>query len=318
MALKDKKDSAMIILTEKFTVKEDKETGGLRIEGLALPVGKVGRNRTRYNKESVEAAKDSLIGTSFLLNHKEDFVLGHVTAARMAEEGLYYTADLDATPVLPELAQAIRNLKRGDISKVSIQAIPERMQPGKEATDIQIKEFLELSAVTIPGFDDTTVQFMEKFMGAEAEIKTKKEGGTMEGDTKDGGTGTGADNKGGEGDAKTVADCMAQINALDARCAKCEAEIAELKGKKEGEGDDAKKKADDEAKKKAEEDEKKKSEEAAKAKTQKEDVKFKSFGGAAEPGNKEAYNAKGKESKKIVKTSQIFEAISRGDKKVEA
>lgn len=144
------------VQTEQLHVQ--KASNGLSVKGEALPFEKVSRNGFRYIKESVENTFQSLIGASMLFNHNQDRSIGHVKNAYVQEGALFYEADLD-----PE-DEVARKVARGDISKVSIQVAydEDKSYIDDEGTvHAWVKEFYELSAVTIPGFVDTSIQLAE-------------------------------------------------------------------------------------------------------------------------------------------------------------
>jgi len=61
---------------------QQKQSDGLKIEGLALPFGKRSRNGVVYEKESVKEAAESLVGCSLLFNHDEDNPIGQIEDGR--------------------------------------------------------------------------------------------------------------------------------------------------------------------------------------------------------------------------------------------
>lgn len=169
---------------ENYTVKEnverdttDAETGlndqqktsdGLKIEGLALPFGKRSRNGVIYEKDSVKEAADSLVGCSLLFNHDEDNPIGHIENVEITDEGLKYHGDLNG-----ELKE-VESLERGDIPHVSIQAMIEETAGTEKNGEVAITEFLEMSAVTVPGFSQTDVETSDETVMIE-KLVTEKE-----------------------------------------------------------------------------------------------------------------------------------------------
>ncbi len=129
---------------------QQEQADGLKISGLALPFKKRSRNGVIYEQESVEQAAETLIGCSILFNHDENQPIGHVKDVEVTDEGLKYEGDLN-----PELRET-DSLERGDIPNVSIQAMIEETE--SETADVAITEFLELSAVTVPGFPSAGVE----------------------------------------------------------------------------------------------------------------------------------------------------------------
>lgn len=149
------KQKPVIIKAETFKVEE--RDGGVRITGLALPFGKRSRNGLVYNRESVMETVEQWRGLPILFNHDENKPIGHVVEAEVREDGLYYKGDID-----PAEEDMVRKIKRGDIRFVSIQAIVDRAREDMEG-DVIVKEWLELSVCTIPGFPETSIE-IEKFI----------------------------------------------------------------------------------------------------------------------------------------------------------
>lgn len=152
-----------LLQAESYDVHKRAETGttetqdgsdGLKIEGVAMPLGKASRNGVTYTKESVEEAAQTLVGCPILFNHDENRPLGHVTGVNVEGDELLYEGDVNPNHKRAE------SLERGDIPHVSIQAMVEETETGGEAT-VDVQEFLELSAVTIPGFPEADVAMGE-------------------------------------------------------------------------------------------------------------------------------------------------------------
>lgn len=131
------------------TNEQQKEADGVKIEGLAIPFNKRSRNGVVYETESLKETAETLVGCSILFNHDDDQPLGHVKDVEVTDEGIRYEGDLN-----PERRET-ESLKRGDIPNVSIQAMIEESKSDK--ADVAVTEFLELSAVTVPGYPSTTV-----------------------------------------------------------------------------------------------------------------------------------------------------------------
>jgi len=136
--------------------KQQENSEGLKMQGLALPFEKRSRNGVIYEKESVKKAASTLEGCPVLFNHNEDNSIGHITSTEIRDDGLYYEADLN-----PELRE-VESLERGDIPHVSIQAMIEETEATDTRGEVAVTEFLEMSAVTIPGFPSTDVETGEE------------------------------------------------------------------------------------------------------------------------------------------------------------
>lgn len=143
--------------TEGFNIRTERinDSDSVFIEGIAMVCDTPSRNGVIYTSESVQKNFKTLIGKPMTFNHDENKVVGHITDAYFENGKLYYKADLD-----PE-EQIVRKIKRGDINKVSIQVMTENTVNYKEYVKTDVKEFLELSVVTIPGFEDTSIQLAE-------------------------------------------------------------------------------------------------------------------------------------------------------------
>ena len=161
-----KKDSGIYLLTESLQVTPT--SSGISISGAALPFGQVSRNGMTYIKESVEQVAHTFVGASMLFNHNQDYSIGHIKNAYVEGGQMMYEADLDPDD------EVVRKIKRGDINKVSVQVA---FDPQKSYTDDQgvthawVTEGYEISAVTIPGFVDTSIQMQENF---KQEVKNKE------------------------------------------------------------------------------------------------------------------------------------------------
>ena len=172
-------------LAESYNVSE--ENGRVILEGTAITFGKPTRNNVIYSAESGSQQIKSLIGKPFLNSHNDTNVLnsmGHVTEAWMDRDpktGLfkaYYKVDVD-----PEEKDFIRKCRRGDIPGVSIQVLVDDIRDekmfdtGQPCIHANIKEFLELSSVLIPGDGDSTAMLHESLhvlKEAMDDIKKKK------------------------------------------------------------------------------------------------------------------------------------------------
>lgn len=154
-------------VVESFEVSRSKEDG-VSVSGLALPFDKVSRNGFTYVKESIQDAYQSLIGAPVLFNHNTENVIGHVGNVSLSGEGMTYEMNLD-----PEEPIA-RKVARKDLTKVSIQCIydEEKSYIDEEGiTHAYIREFLELSVVSIPGFADTTAQVVENLQNKKPKLE---------------------------------------------------------------------------------------------------------------------------------------------------
>lgn len=166
------------VLCETYRIREqiDEATGEVKsvfLEGVAITFNKPTRNRVAYTYESGIAAHKTLIGKPFLDTHNDSSIrthppFGHVI---MCEPGtnpknglpcLNYRVDID-----PDEKIFIRKAKRGDIPGVSIQVLVDEVDEKQDAygtyIEANIREYLELSGVLIPGDGDTTMAFAESF-----------------------------------------------------------------------------------------------------------------------------------------------------------
>jgi len=173
------------VLCETYRVREqvNEDTGEVEsvfLEGVAITFGKPTRNRVSYTYESGIGTHKTLVGKPFLDTHNDSSIrthppFGHV---EMTEPGtnpknglpcLMYRVNVD-----PEEAIFIRKAKRGDIPGVSIQVLVDDVMEREDSygtfLEANIREYLELSAVLIPGDGDTSVTLAEKFH----KIKEKK------------------------------------------------------------------------------------------------------------------------------------------------
>jgi len=189
------------ILAEEYSVKDDIDTDsgelkGIFLEGKAITFEKPTRNRVSYTYQSGVETHQTLWGKPFLDTHDDSSIrekppFGHVCSPNnendLGKEGswlaqddkgrpcLFYRVNLDAAEEV-----FIRKLRRRDIPGVSIQVLVDdivQMEDNEgEYIQANIKEFLELSAVLIPGDGDTTMALAEKFKGKTIKNSLEKPG----------------------------------------------------------------------------------------------------------------------------------------------
>lgn len=173
------------VLCETYRIREqvNEATGKIEavfLEGVAITFGKPTRNRVAYTYESGIGAHKTLVGKPFLDTHNDTSIrthppFGHV---EMTEPGtnpangmlcLNYRVNID-----PEEKVFIRKAKRGDIPGVSIQVLVDNVRDREDGyggyIEATIREYLELSAVLIPGDGDTSMALAESFKN----LKEKK------------------------------------------------------------------------------------------------------------------------------------------------
>lgn len=140
----------VLLQSENFKVVEQRDEQGdidsVTIEGVAVPYERESRNGVIYSEDSIKEAADTLEGRPFLFNHDPDQVMGHVTEAKPQDNALGFEASLN-----PE-KEKVKDIQRGDVRTVSIQAMVEEAEEGDD-NRVHVEEFLELSSAPIPGFD---------------------------------------------------------------------------------------------------------------------------------------------------------------------
>lgn len=139
--------------TESFQVEEASEGDGAVVTGLALPFGETSRNGVEYDKDSVKENMGKMEGRSVLVNHDMDRPIGHVEEVNATDEGMVYRMNIDPEEKINNTS-AVRKFERGDVKNVSISAFVERVEG--EQNLVEVKDFAELSAVTVPGFPQTS------------------------------------------------------------------------------------------------------------------------------------------------------------------
>ena len=139
----------------QFEKKGEGKEATIMISGNAQPLNEDSRNGVRYRPDSVKKAAKSLQGVAFLFNHDSARSLGHVTKSGLTDSHLTYSADVD-----PEEKEYIRKVERGDIKFVSVGCMVENVQFNEEDNiyECDVKEYVELSAVTVPGFSNTSAE----------------------------------------------------------------------------------------------------------------------------------------------------------------
>jgi len=183
------------VLCETYRIREVKneatgEIEAVYLEGVAITFGKPTRNRVSYTYESGIGTHKTLVGKPFLDTHNDSSIrthppFGHVescepgTNPKNGMPCLMYRVNVD-----PEEKIFIRKAKRGDIPGVSIQVLVDDVMEKEDMyggfIEAQIREYLELSAVLIPGDGDTSINLAESFQ--KIKEKTFKEVNTTNGE----------------------------------------------------------------------------------------------------------------------------------------
>jgi hypothetical protein len=171
-------NSAINVLCESYRITEqlDAETGEVKavyLEGTAITFGKPTRNRVSYIYDPSSKTHKTLEGKPFLDTHNDTSIrthppFGHVETSdtginpKNNMHCLNYKVNLD-----PEEKVFIRKAKRGDIPGVSIQVLVDEVNDKQDSLgnyiEAHIREYLELSAVLIPGDGDSSMKIAEKF-----------------------------------------------------------------------------------------------------------------------------------------------------------
>jgi HK97 family phage prohead protease len=144
----------------KFQVEvASNQTKVVKLSGLAIPFGKLSRNGVRYRENSIKEKFKTLENVAILFNHNSDIVLGHTEYVALGELGVEYRADLDSKE-----EDYIRKIERGDIRHVSIGAMVSNPEFNEDGTvTVDILEFVELSAVPVPGFKDASGKINQNY-----------------------------------------------------------------------------------------------------------------------------------------------------------
>ena len=141
--------------TEEFSFEKKGEgkDATVIISGNAQPLNEDSRNGVRYRPDSIKKAAKSLMDVAFLFNHNAERSLGHVVKQGLTDSHLTYSADVD-----PEEKEYIRKVERGDIKHVSVGCLVSNVQFNEEDNiyECDVDEYVELSAVTVPGFSNTS------------------------------------------------------------------------------------------------------------------------------------------------------------------
>ena len=132
---------------------EEAGTDTVIISGNAQPLNEDSRNGVRYRADSVKKAYKSLMSCPFLFSHDATRSLGHIIEVGLNDTHITYRADVD-----PEEKDYIRKVERGDIRHVSVGCMVENVEWSEEENMYicDVKEYVELSAVTTPGFANTS------------------------------------------------------------------------------------------------------------------------------------------------------------------
>ncbi len=181
-----------LILTEAQVIQPSEahsKTGGVLITGLALPFGIPSLNGIEYSKESILATHKLLEKKVMLFNHDMDNPVGHVESAYIKEGvGLMYTADIHPHIQLKGGVTLVDMIKRGDINSVSISIMPNKKtveEIGEDHIRVDVTNWVELSIVTTPGFQETSINVLERLREMAHGKKITKEDITNENGSKD-------------------------------------------------------------------------------------------------------------------------------------
>lgn len=135
------------------------------IDTKIFPYEKKSRNGVRYNKESALSTKDQIVGISLNHNHvtngENNFPRGEWTESYDGGDGLYGKAKVYNTSYNKEY---IEWLKTADNIRVSLQVSGDAESKKDESDgswyrEAQIKDWLEISTVNVPGFFDAKAKF---------------------------------------------------------------------------------------------------------------------------------------------------------------
>lgn len=163
---------------EGFNLKTEKLEDGSQsviLEGVAMPLNKMSRNKVFYRPESVKKAYSTMKGAAFLFNHNTDISLGHVEDVGLDEkaEVMTYRANMD-----PSEEKFVNKVKRQDIRHVSVGCLVSNVDWDEESmtATCDIDEFVELSLVPVPGFKDATANINGEFLEATPLLLAEKLG----------------------------------------------------------------------------------------------------------------------------------------------
>lgn len=240
------------ISAEKFELEEQEGDGGKIVKGYALPYDQESRNGFAYIKESIVEAAKGYPGRPFLFNHDEDTVIGHVEQFELKEDGANYRSNVNPNATNQKTGVTFaESFERGDISHVSIKCSydPEKSYLDEDTGIFHayVDEFYELSAVTIPGFADTTAQVVESFKENQkpaAAGNTAPEEATMskEAEAKEQDQTPAPESEAQEQDDEEPMDPMEQfqeeIDSLKAKLQDHEARLAQLEEPKESDDEE--------------------------------------------------------------------------------
>lgn len=164
--------------TEGFELKNEKLSDGsesIILEGVAMPLNKMSRNKVVYRSESIKKAYKTMEGAAFLFNHNTNISLGHVEDVQLdeGEEVMKYRANMD-----PHETEFVNKVKRQDIRHVSVGCLIDNVEYDEEAgiATCDVEEFVELSLVPVPGFKDATANINGEFLEATPLLLAEKFG----------------------------------------------------------------------------------------------------------------------------------------------
>ena len=212
------------IVVENYSLKEtlNEATGdkSFILEGLALPFEEYSRNGVFYRTESIKKNHKTMEGVPFLFNHNtEDYPKGKVVGSGLNDEGMTYKVDID-----PAEEQLIRKLARKEIKNVSIQCMVENPKFHEDGrAEVDVKEFLELSAVTVAGFKNTTANMLAESFGKSKMVKKEEKLNPVKTESE------------GEDQEVTLEDLKAEIEAQKTKNAELEDRLAVVESRLDAE-----------------------------------------------------------------------------------
>lgn len=164
---------------EEFRANTNKD-GTVTLEGLAAVFNAESNNLGWFTEIILPSAFDNILGSSdcrSLFNHDPNLILGRESAGTLRLEkrdnGLWMSVDLPGTQYAKDLAVSVG---RGDIREQSFCFIVKTdawsydRDTGQETrTIVDVRELIDVSPVTFPAYDDTTVakRSLERFKSAE-------------------------------------------------------------------------------------------------------------------------------------------------------
>ena len=175
-------DKEIRTLVQNVEVREDEESGTIRVSGYAAVFGEetniAGMFTETIERGAFTSALERQDDVVFLINH-DGLPLARTRSGTLRlsqdERGLYMESELDRND--PDVRAIVPKMKRGDLDKMSFAFMPERQEwddsgdmPKRSIKDLRL---YDVSIVTNPAYEGTEIGLRALEAHREAQRKTQ-------------------------------------------------------------------------------------------------------------------------------------------------